>query len=131
AADPPGEAEREIAAARGDVERPLTRAQPRLRDREALPVPVKPERHHVVHQVVARRDRVEDAADSRLLLADRYALVAEVREPFPPRRPLGSVFVYGLDHVVARALPAFSSRSRYRCQLRSRLRPSSYSIGHV
>src|SRR5690606_9358701 len=129
--DPLREAEREVPAAGRDVERLLAGAQARLRDGEALPVPVQAERHHVVHQVVAGGDRVEDAAHLLLLPADRHALVAEIGEPLPPRRPLRGLVVDGLDHVFARALPAFSSRSRYRCQLRSRLRPSSYSIGQV
>ena len=78
--DAPREPDREIAAAGRDVERLLAGPQTRLRDREALPQPVQPARHRVVHEVVARRDGVEHAAHAGLLLAPRHLLVAEVGE---------------------------------------------------
>jgi hypothetical protein len=68
----------EIAAAGCDVERLLAGPKPRLRDRETLPEPVQTARHRVVHEVVARSDGVEHAADAGFLLAPRHLLVAEV-----------------------------------------------------
>ena len=78
APDAPREADGEIAAAGRDVERLLAGSKARLRDREALPQPMQPARHHVVHEVVARCDRIENAAHAGLLLVPRHALVAEV-----------------------------------------------------
>ena len=85
------EPDREIAAAGRDVERLLAGSKARFRDREALPQPMQPARHHVVHEVVARCDRIENAAHAGLLLVPRHALVAEVGEA-------GGVFRIGGSH---------------------------------
>jgi hypothetical protein len=49
-----GEGARQVAAAGGDVEHARARAHAAHLDREALPHAMQPERHEVVHHVVAR-----------------------------------------------------------------------------
>ena len=79
AADAARELPGQIPRAARDVEDALPRAHARLLDREPLPDPVDAERHQVVHDVVARRDRVEHLADQRGLLAGADGAIAEVR----------------------------------------------------
>ena len=76
--DPSCQRDAEIGCTGGDVERRLPGFEPRLFDREAFPEPVQAERHQIVHQVVARCHRVEDAAHTVPFLRDRDSLVAEV-----------------------------------------------------
>ena len=59
----------EITRAAGDVERPLTRSQVGLRERELLPDPMQASRHQIVHQVVFGGHRVENAANALRLVA--------------------------------------------------------------
>ena len=62
----------EVPRAAGEVDHQRPSRQPELAHRTAAPPHVHPERHHAVHQVVARRDRVEQPADvSPLLFALR------------------------------------------------------------
>src|SRR6202043_917308 len=69
---------REVAGAAGDVERALTGAQIRQRQRETLPDPMCARGHQIVHQVVVLGDRIEHAAHAACLVLMRYALKAEV-----------------------------------------------------
>ena len=66
-----GEGAREIAGAGGDVQAPVPGAQTALLDREALPQPMRAQRHQVVHQVVAIGDGIEHAAHALALVAPR------------------------------------------------------------
>ena len=71
---------RDVAGAAGDVEE---RKGPRLwridrGDQRILPGPMQPERHQVVHQVVAARDAVEDVVDQPLLVLKRHLPGAEM-----------------------------------------------------
>ncbi len=65
------DAEGDVTGAAGDVENPIVLAARRVerRDHRILPDSVQPGRHHVVHDVVAFGDLVEDVVDERLLLA--------------------------------------------------------------
>ena len=73
-------AQRDVAGAAGDVEQ---RKRPVLRridrgDQRVLPGPMQPERHQIVHQVVAARDAVEHVVDQRLLVLKRHLPGAEM-----------------------------------------------------
>ena len=61
-ADRAGEGARQVAGAAGDVEDAVAGTHARDADRVGLPEAMQAERHQVVHDVVLRRDRVEDAA---------------------------------------------------------------------
>ena len=58
---------RQIAAAAGDIQRPLPGAQVGEREREAFPQPVGACRHQVVHQVVVAGHGVENPAHAAAL----------------------------------------------------------------
>jgi len=74
------DAEGDVAGAAGHVEmvegKPLWRVQ--HRHEAILPQPVQTDGHQVVHEVVARRDLVEDVVDAVLLLVETDVLEAEV-----------------------------------------------------
>ena len=119
---------REVARAAGDVEHAVARPHAAHRDRERLPQAVQAERHQVVHQVVLRRDRLEDAGDLAGLLASGTCSKPKCVSPacadqcvaqLPPRAA-------GLAVVsTSRLAPAASRRSRYSAHIRSRFTPSS------
>ena len=75
---PPEEPEGDVAGPAGDVEEPHPRPGREPVEHRVLPEPVDPEAHRVVHQVVVRGDRAEDALDARRLLPLAHGLVAEV-----------------------------------------------------
>jgi hypothetical protein len=75
---PARQRQRQVAAAGGDIQHPLARAHARDRHGEGFPQPVQPQRHQVVHQVVAWRYQVEHPPHPRALVVLGNALVAEV-----------------------------------------------------
>ena len=79
AADAPAHQANQVAGAAGEVEHALAGAQVQLSDGKALPEPMQPARHRVVHHVVALGDGIEDRAHAVLLLVLGHGLVAEVR----------------------------------------------------
>ncbi len=77
----PGNAERHVACAAGEVEqreRPLAFRRVDGGDQHVLPGAVQAARHQVVHQVVALGHAVEHAVDHRLLGGERHPAEAEI-----------------------------------------------------
>jgi len=72
------EGQAEVAGAAGDVEHAIARLRVGHGDGVVFPGPVQARRHQVVHDVVARRHRVEHAAHVRGLVALIDGLEAEM-----------------------------------------------------
>src|SRR5690349_5735240 len=68
----------DVAGAAGQIQHAVAAAHAADRHEMALPQAVDAERHQVVHQVVAARDRGEYLADQLLLLADRDVAETEM-----------------------------------------------------
>ncbi len=68
----------DVAGAAGQVQHAIAAAHAADGDEVALPQAMHAERHQVVHQVIAARDRGEYLADQLLLVADRHVAETEV-----------------------------------------------------
>ena len=53
--------------------------RPDLGDEGILPCPVQPERHQIIHQIIAIRDLMEDVVHQALFLFQGNGAAAEVR----------------------------------------------------
>ena len=113
----------EVAGAARQVDDERAARQPQLAHRAAPPADVHAERHHAVHQVVARRDRVEQTRGPRAA-SPRPAAAAAVTAPAPTsldvvlggleqhpaevvrdqRRHGGQQLAEGLDHLLGGAV---------------------------
>src|SRR5690606_5223339 len=125
----------EIGGAAGHVEHLHARAHAGLADGEGLPGAVQADRHQVVHQVVALRDRMEDAGHLARLLLGGYPPVAEIgglvpahrwgleteraRRGAAPGRATAGPGPPASPGAASRLRPAASSRARYSDQSRS------------
>jgi hypothetical protein len=72
----------DVAGSAREVQHRVPCAHPAGGREPALPQAVDAERHQIVHQVVARRDRGEHAADELFFLADRHVAETEMRGVF-------------------------------------------------
>src|SRR6185437_1243068 len=82
AAGPLADAEGDVAGAAGDIEHRLAAARRETIDEFELPQPVDAAAHQVVHQIVAPRHAVEDAAHESRFLTRGDPAVAEIGRLF-------------------------------------------------
>jgi hypothetical protein len=89
-----GERARQVAAAGGDIEHALARADTRDGNSECLPQAVHSERHQVVHQVVPVGDSIEYLADAFCFFFFGNSLEAKIGVSHAHLLPAGTRFVH-------------------------------------